>query len=137
MRTAARGRTRPGRTNRLRQRHVHRQNHHLTERPSARALAANIGFVPQAQVNNAPLAAAHGVKVERAERALDVLRCRDGTQPQFLDPQGAIVVRIEAQQLVMLGGHVQRFHGEELKRQQQFGFVREQHVHVGPGEFHQ
>ena len=45
--------------------HFRRDDHHLTDGSFAHALAAHVGFVPQRQVNDAPLAAVHRAEVER------------------------------------------------------------------------
>ena len=78
-----------------------------------------------------------GLKWNGMLRFLHPLGRGQRAHAQFLDAQHAIVVGVEAQPRVFLGRHPQRFHGQLLQRQQQFGFVRQQQIHVGAGEAHQ
>src|SRR5271155_5335685 len=63
--TIARGH-RARRPDRLRERHIDGQNHHLPEGSGAGAFAADFFFVAKAQMDDAPLAAVHRVEVEGA-----------------------------------------------------------------------
>ena len=47
-----------------------------------------------------------------------------------------MIVRVEAQQRVFVGVHVQNFRGELLERQQKFRFVFEQELNVATRELH-
>ena len=105
--------------------------------PVPGAFAADIRFVAQAQVDDAPLAAVHRIEVERPARLLHLFGGGHGAQAQLLNPQHPIIVGVEAQQRMMLGRHAQRFHGQKLQRQQQFRFVGQQQIHVRAGELHQ
>src|SRR5258708_6568720 len=67
-------RTRTWRPYRLGQNlHLRRNHHHLPDRSFAHALAANVGFTPQSQVDDAALAAAHRTEVKRLARLLHTL----------------------------------------------------------------
>ena len=87
--------------------------------------ATQFGFVPQRQVDDAALAAVHRIEAEGLPRALDLLGHGRGAHAQFLDTQQPVVVGIERNARVILGGHAQRLHSHMLQCQQQFGAVRE------------
>ena len=128
---------RKSRLRRIRQTcHPRRIHHDMPISARAARLAAQIGFIPQRQVDHAAFAAVHRIEAERVPRALHLLRHRRGAQPQFLDAQRAIVVGIERNARVILGGHAQRLHGHVLQGQQQFSAVGQQILHVRAGELH-
>ena len=88
-------------------------------------------------MNDTPFAAIHRTEVKRPARLLDPLGRRCGAQPQFLDPQHSIIVGVEAKPRMMIRRKPERLHGQKFERQQHLGFVSQQNVDVGPGEFHQ
>ena len=81
-------------------------------------------------MQNAALAAVHRREQEGLATLLHPLRGGGGAHAQLLNPQTAIVVRVEADQRVILGRHAQHLHGEMLQSQQQLGFVLQQHFGV-------
>src|SRR6266404_26985 len=68
-------------------RNLGRQDHNLPVRSDAGTLTANVGFIAQAQMNNAPLAAAHWIEVERTPRLFDSLGCGHRAETQLFDSQ--------------------------------------------------
>ena len=68
-------------------RHVRGYNHYRSMRAYADTLAAQIFFVAECQVNDAPLAAGHGVEVEGHTRALYLVRGGKSAHTQFFNAQ--------------------------------------------------
>ena len=123
--------TRTRRTNRLGQDFQVRGNdYYLPYGTFAYALTAHFRLIAQRQVKNAPLAAVHGAEVEWGARFLDAFRCGLRAHTQFLNPQHAMVVGVEAQEGMLLGSHSQSFGRQLLDGQKQFRFIRQQQVHI-------
>ena len=57
-------------------------------------------------------------------------------EPQLFDAQQAVIVGVEGNARMVFARHAQHFHGHVLQREQQFGAIGEQQVHVGAAELH-
>ncbi len=77
-----------------------------------------------------------GLKRKCSPRALHPLGGGDGAQPQLLDAQQAVIVGVEGNARVVFGRHAQHFHGDVFQRQQQFGAIGKQQIHVRAAELH-
>ena len=131
---AARGSEVAGRLGKAR--HSGRIDDHLPLRTRPEAFTADLRFVAQRQVDHAALAAVHRVEPERLARPLHLFRGSLRAQAQLFDAEQAVVVGVEGNARMVLGGHPQHFHGHVLERQQQLGAVREQQVDVRTRELH-
>ena len=117
---AAASKWRPLRQRLLRRRwHVRWIDDHLPLRPHAGALAADRKLGAQGKVNDAALAARHRAEAEWNAGLLDLLGGRQGAEPQFLHSQHAVVVGIETDERVILGGRAQHFEREVFEREQE------------------
>ena len=76
-----------------------------------------------------------GIEAEGSPVRFTLLGGGHGAEPQFFDAQQAVIVGIEGNARVVFGRHAQHFHGDVLQREQQFGAVGEQQIHVGPVNF--
>ena len=85
-------------------------------------------------MNDAALAAVHGIELIRHKRFPDFFRYRDGAETEFFDPQQTMIVRVKTQSRMFVAWDAQHFHGEVFKRKHQFGFVCYQQVFVFAGE---
>jgi hypothetical protein len=86
-------------------------------------------------VKDPALAAGHRAEVERRMRLLDTFRGRERAQAQLFDAQHSIVIRVEAEQGVILPRHPEHFHGDLFESEQQFRLVRQQEIQIRAGEF--
>src|SRR5690242_6320594 len=68
---------------------------YLALRTGAEALAADFRLTPESEVDDAALAAVHGVEAEGLPGALHLLRSGLRAQAQLLDAEQAIVVGVE------------------------------------------
>ena len=109
----------------------------MAVRTHAAALTAKLVLVAQCNVDHAPLAAVHRVEAERRARVFDFLGRGHGTDAELGDTQCAIVVRIEGNARMIVRVQPQRFLRHQLERQQQFGAISQQQIHIRAGEFHQ
>jgi hypothetical protein len=107
----------------------------MTKRPRARAFAPQVGFVPQRNMNDAPLAAVHRVEAERRSGALHLFRRSQRTQAQLFDAQRPVIVCVEGNARMIVGVKPQKFLRDEFKRQQKLGAVRQQQLDVVSAEF--
>src|SRR6516225_6704367 len=103
--------------------HPRRIDHHLPRGPGSEALAPHLGFAAQRHVDDSALAAVHRVETERLPGPLYLFRRRHRAEPQLLDAQQPVVVGVERDAGMVLGGHPQHLHGQVLEREQQLRFV--------------
>src|SRR5580658_3754751 len=102
----------------------------MPEWPRAGALTAQFVFVPQSDMENAALAAVHGVEPERRARVLHLFGGGSGADPQFLDPESAVVVRIEGNARMIVGVETQNLLRHELQSEQELRAVGQQHFDI-------
>ncbi len=115
--------------------HAGRIDHNASLRTRATTLAAHFRFVPQSYVDDAALAAVHGVKAEIVACMPDLLGCRKGADTQFFDAQRPVIVRIERYARMIVGMHAQHFLSNQFQSQQQFRTVGKKQIDVVPAEF--
>lgn len=123
-----------GRSGRGRKRRVGGQEADLTEAAGPDAFTAEIGFGAQGEMEDPALAGVHGREEEGRMSLAHAFGGGGGAHAEFLDANAPIVVGIEADQGVILGGHAEDFHGEVLEREQELGFVFEEHADIGTRE---
>ncbi len=87
-------------------------------------------------MNHAALAAVHGIEAKGLAGALDFFGGGGGAEAEFFDAQQTVIVGIEQDARVILGGHAQHLHGQVLELEQEFGAVAEQEIDVGAAELH-
>ena len=87
-------------------------------------------------MDNAALAAVHGIEAEGLAGVLDLLRRGGGGKAELGDAERAVIVGVEGELRMVVGRHSQRFHGDVLEREKQLGLVGEQEVGIGPAELH-
>ncbi len=111
-------------------------NHHVAARTGAAAFAAHGRFIAQRQVDDAALAAVHGVETEMLAGTLHPVGGGHRAEPQLFDAQQAVIVGIEGNARMVFARHAEHFHGDVFQRQQQFRAIVEQQVHVRTAELH-
>ena len=79
-------------------RHSGRQDYDRPRVPHADTFAAQIFFIAQREMNHPAFPARHRIEVERHAGALHFFGRRQRAHSQLLDPQSAIIVRIEGNQ---------------------------------------
>lgn len=123
-----------GGSRRGRKRRIRGQETDLAEAAGPDAFTTEIGFGAQGEMEDPALARVHGREEEGRVSLAHAFGGGGGAHAELLDANAAIVVGVEADQGVILGGHAKDFHGEMLEREQELGFVFEEHADVGTGE---
>ncbi len=99
------------------------------------ALAAEFDLIAEGDVDDAALAAVHGVEAEGLGGALHLLGGGGGAEAEFGDAQHAEIVRVEGEARMIVVGNAERFHGDVLQSEEQLGLVGEEQFDVGAFEF--
>src|SRR5579863_4108510 len=95
---------------------VRRVEHYAAVEAFAVALGAQISLIAQGQVNNAPLARRHGRKVEGRAGLANFLGRNAGGHAEFLHADGALVLAIKRNLLVLARRQTQNFKCEQFQR---------------------
>lgn len=85
-------------------------------------------------MDDAALARGHRAEVVRSSRPANLLGCDVGRGAQLLNAQGAAILAVEADFLVLPGSKVEHLEREQFKRAQQFSAAIEQKRGVGAGK---
>lgn len=102
----------------------------MPEGPGAGALAAELLFVAQGDVENAALSAVHRVEPEWRARVFHFFGGGADADPQFLDPEGAVIVGIEGNARMIVGMEPQNLLRDQLQSEQELRAVGQQQFHV-------
>ena len=92
-------------------------------------------LIAQRNVDDAALAAVHGVEAKRRSGSLDLVGRGEGTHSQFLDAQSPIVIGVEGDSRMLVGMHSQHFLRHQFEAKKQFGFVGEKQLDIRAFEF--
>ena len=74
--------------------------------------------------------------MERLASLLHALGGGNGAEPQFFDSEQAVIIRIEAEQGMVLGRNAEHLQRELLQSEQQFAAIRQKQVDVVARELH-
>ena len=109
-------------------------DHHLALWSYPGALTPNARLVSQRQVNHPALTAVHGVKPEwtPVRFTFSAAVPRSGA---IFDPQQPVIIDPEGYSGVMFRRHPEHLLGQVLERQQHFGFIGQQQVHIRTRNF--
>jgi hypothetical protein len=104
-------------------------------RTRAETFAADVILVAQRNVDDAALAAVHGIEAERRSGSLDLVGRGEGAHPQFLDAQSPVVICVEGDSRMLVGMHSQHFLRHQFEAQKQLGLVGEKQFDIAALEF--
>jgi hypothetical protein len=104
-------------------------------RADAGTFAAEVGFVTQSQMKDPAFTRGHRVKPVWGVRLPDPLGDGECRNAQLLLAEQAVVVGVETEQGVFVGGHVQDFLRQLLQRQHRLALVGHQEANIGALEF--
>jgi len=82
-------------------------------------------------MDDAALAAAHGVEEERCVGALHLLGGGKGAHAQLFHAQKPVIIGVEGNQRMIFRRHMQGFHGYVLQGKQKLSTVFEQQLDIG------
>ncbi len=102
----------------------------------AGALTTKLGLIAQRDVDNAAFAAVHGVEAEGLGGTLYFFRGNSGAHAELRDAQHAEVIGIEGEPRMIVIRDPERLHREMLESEQDFSFIDQEEVDVGPFELH-
>jgi hypothetical protein len=85
-------------------------------------------------MNDAAFARRHGSEVKRRSGLANFLGSYIRSHPQFIHPNGALVLAIERNLFVIAGRQAQDFEGEQFQGAKQFSAAIEQQRGIGSGE---
>src|SRR5579885_296934 len=117
--------------------HIFRYDCHLPVRRLPHALTADASLIAQGKMQNAALAAIHRTEQKRHPGLSHFFGSGKRAQPELFYAHQAMIIRIKADQGVLVRRHAESFRGQLLQRQKQLRLVFEQQIDVRSGEFHQ
>jgi hypothetical protein len=94
-------------------------------------------LIPQRNVQNPALTAVHRVEAEWRTGVLDLFGGGARADPQLLDPQGPIIVRVEGYARMIVGVETQNLLRHEFQSQQKLGAIGQEHLHIAAIELYQ
>ena len=94
-------------------------------------------MIAQSEVDNSPLARGHRSEVERSSRLAHFFGGHRGGHAQFFEPQGALILAVEGNLLVLARGKMQHLQSKKFEGTEEFSAAIEKQNRVGTGEVDQ
>jgi len=98
------------------------------------AFGAQVGLVAEGEVENAAFARGHGSEVEGSSGLANFFGGYTGGHAEFLQADGALVLAVEGNLIVLGGGQMQDFEGQQFEGAEKFGAAIKQQGRVGTGK---
>jgi hypothetical protein len=98
------------------------------------AFGAEVGLVAKCEVDHAAFAGGHGSKVEGRASLANFFSGDAGLYAQFFQAQGALVLTVKVNLLVIAGLEAENFEGQEFEGAEKFAAAVEEQGRIGAGK---